>query len=183
MRRGAVMKALLLLLIAVGLTLGPGYWIYAKFFSGEPVQTLALQAVPGGGLVTPGFRLRAEMRPAGLILRAQGHFAPNMDEARPPRNVYLAQVSRDGRPFKEVEVTLAVSSVSDSHPAFVERLLWLEAVPPGSYQVLLTPRAAPEIALEQTRLEVRAHVQEPDGRVVAAGVLLLIVGVMALFLG
>lgn len=177
------MKPLFLLLITVGLALGPGYWIYAKFFSGELVQTLELQAAPGGGLVTPGFQLRADMRPAGLILKAQGGFAPNMDEAKPPRNVYLAQVSRDGQPFKEVGVTLAVKSVSDSNPAFVERLLWLEVVPPGAYQVLLTPKAAPEITLDRARLEVRAHIQEPDGRMVAAGALLLIVGVMALFMG
>jgi hypothetical protein len=177
------MKPIYLLLVVVGLALGPGYWIHAKFFSGELVQTLQLHAAQGGGLVTPGFHLRPDMQPAGLILKAQGSFAPNMDEAKPPRNVYLAQINRDGQPFKEVGVTLAVKSVSDSNPAFLERLLWLEAVPPGAYQVLLTPRAAPEIALDQVRLEVRAHIQEPDGRVVAAGALLLIVGAMALFMG
>lgn len=177
------MKPLFLLLFATGLVLGPGYWIHAKFYSGELVQTLELQSAQGGGLMTPGFHLAADMRPAGLILKAQGSFAPNMDEAKPPRNVYLAQVYRDAQPFKEVGITLAVKSISDSNPAFVERLLWLESVPPGAYQVLLTPKAAPEIALDRARLEVLAHVQEPDGRVVTAGALLLIFGLMALFMG
>lgn len=177
------MKPLFLLLIAIGLVLGPGYWIYAKFYSGERVQTLALQAVPGGGLVTSGFPLRADMAPAGLILKAHGSFAPNMDEAKPPRNAYLARISRDGEPFKEVGITLAATSVSDSNPVFVEHLLWLETVPPGDYQLLLTPKATPEVTLDQARLEVLAHIQEPDGRVVAAGALLLVVGLMALFMG
>lgn len=177
------MKPVLLLLIVAGLVLGPGYWIQAKFYSGHLAQTLDFKAGEAGRLDSGGFVLSADMRPAGLILKAQGSFAPNMDESQPPADRYLAQVYLDGRPFREVELRLAVKSVSDSNPAFVERLLWLEAVTPGEYRVVLTPRAAPKISLDRVRLEVRAGIREPDGRVVAAGLAMLILGALALFLG
>lgn len=177
------MKAGLLLLVLVGLALGPGYWVYAKFYSGRLAQVLDLRPTAAGGLESEGFRLSGEMRPVGLILKAQGGFAPNMDENKPPANRYRMRVELDGQPFREADLSLAVKQVSDSNPAFVERLLWLEAVTPGEYRLRLEPTAAPEIRLDQARLEVRAGIQEPDGRVVAAGLLMMILGGLALFMG
>lgn len=177
------MKPVLLLLIVAGLALGPSYWIYAKFYSGQLAQTLEFIEAEDGRLKTAGFRLSGDMRPVGLILKAQGSFAPNMDEDKPPKNRYQAQIYRDGQLRQEVEIKLATSSVSNSNPAFVERLLWLEAVTPGEYRVVLAPLEAPEITLDQVRLEVRTHIQEPDGRLVAAGMAMLILGAVSLFMG
>lgn len=175
------MKAALLLLMAAGLVLGPGYWIYAKLYSGRLAQVLELRPDAAGGLVSGDFRLTGDMGPVGLILKAQGEFAPNMDEHRPPADAYRARVYRDGRLLREVALRLAAAHVSDSHPVFVERLLWLEAVTPGDYRLSLVPAGAPEIRLGKTRLEVRSRVLEPDGRVVAAGAAMVILGALAWF--
>lgn len=175
------MKIAILLLMITGLILGPAYWIYAKFYSGELAQSLQMTRDSQGAYVCPPFRLTEGMRPAGVILKAQGHFSPNMPEDQPPQNLYQARITLNGQTYREVDIKLGVKTVSDTQPAFVEHLLWLEAITPGEYQVSLIPRQETAIVMDRMDLEVRSHILEPDGRVVAAGGAMFSLGLLAWF--
>lgn len=175
-------KILLLLLLLSGLALGPAYWIYAKFFSGRLVETLELTVGADARIESAGFRIDPAMKPVGLVLHAAASFKPNMDDSKPPANVYTATLLRDGAPLLTTELRLAATSVQVSEPVFKERLFWLEGAEAGDYRLLLTPARAPEMTAGPARLEVRAEMIEPDGRWVSGGLLLLAAGLFGWFL-
>ena len=179
------MKTFSILLILAGMVLAPAYWIYAKFYTGSEAILLNLtrQAdTASGGAVwaAPPFRLEGNMAPVGLVLAAQGHFSPNMDESRPPRDSYAAQLGRDGAAAQPLGFSLGVKHVSDSNPAFREHLLLMQKVTPGDYVFSITGKAPPEIALDREQLQIGQYVHETDARVVTGGIVLFILGVMAL---
>lgn len=175
-------------LIALGLLLAPAYWIYAKFYTGSQTALLSLtsSASPEAGHTTwqsGEFVLGDGMAPVGLILLAQGHFSPNMDEHKPPKDLYTATLSRGGDVAKPLTFTLGVSNVSDSNPAFREHLLLMNQVQPGNYRIEVTPVNPPAIQIDQMQLQVRQNLHEPDPRVVTGGIVLLILGILGLVMG
>ena len=175
-------------LIAIGLLLGPAYWIYAKFYTGSQAALLNMTTSNaqenGQTLWQSGeFALGDSMAPVGLILLAQGHFSPNMDEHKPPKDLYTATLSRDGEAAKPLNFTLGVSTVSDSNPAFREHLLLMNQVQPGNYRVDVAPVNPPAIQIDQMQLQVRQNLHEPDPRLVTGGVVLFILGILGLVMG
>lgn len=175
-------------LIALGLLLGPAYWIYSKFYTGSQVALLKL--APGSATEDGGptwqsepFRLDEAMGPVGLILQAQGHFSPNMDENKPPKDAYSAALSRDGEAAQPLNFTLGVKHVSDSNPAFREHLLLMQQVKAGEYRLQVQATGTPSIQMDSLALEVRQHLHEPDPRVVTGGVVLFILGILGLVMG
>jgi hypothetical protein len=175
-------KTIYLLLVIIGLPLGPGYWIYAKLFSGKPAMTLPMTAAGEGSQATAPFRLDAGMQPAGLVFHTQGYFVPRMDENKPPKDDYKATLYKNGSVMQTIPFSLSAGSVANSNPVFNERLVWLGTVDPAEYRLDIKPVNDPVIQLNHAELQVRANVQEPDGRIVSAGLLMLIIGLMALFL-
>lgn len=176
------MKPLLVLLILIGSGLGPGYWLYAKLYSGRIAQRLDLEVAEDGRLLSPPFRLDPSLQPVGLVLHAMGSFTPNRDPDKPPKDGYGATLYKDGVVFLTGTLTLPASSVAASNPIFRERLFWLEAAPAGEYHLEIVPVRPAEIKLDQVRLEARAAMREPDGRLVSAGLLALLAGVLGWFL-
>lgn len=178
-----MLKTLYILLLILGLPLGPGYWVYAKLYSGKLALTVPLAAREGGALVSQLFKLEPGMAPVGLVFRTQGSFVPRQDEDKPPKDEYTATlIGPDGAP-QTVPFPLAAQAVANSNPAFNVSLLWMDKVAAGDYRLEIRPKGQPVIALEHPRLEVRANVQEPDGRIVSVGLMMMIVGFMGLFLG
>ncbi len=180
-----MIKKISFTLIALGLLLAPGYWIYAKFYTGSEAALLSLS--PGspleGGRPTwrsGEFSLGADMAPLGLILLAQGHFSPNMDENKPPRDLYTATLSRDNEAAKPLGFSLGVSNVSDSNPSFREHLLLMHQVQAGTYRVEVTAVNPPVIQMDRMQLQVRQNLLEPDPRVVTGGIILFILGILGL---
>lgn len=172
-------------LIVLGLLLAPAYWIYAKFYTGSPSALLSLTSSVShdtGQIVwqSGDFALEEDMAPVGLILLAQGHFSPNMDESKPPKDLYTATLSRDGEAAKPLNFSLGVSHVSDSNPAFREHLLLLQQVRPDNYRMVVTAMNPPAIEIEKMQLQVRQHLHEPDPRVVTGGIVLFILGILGL---
>ena len=122
------------------------------------------------------------MAPVGLILHATGSFSPNMDENRPPKDAYAATLYKDGSAAKPLAFVLGVKSVADSNPAFKEHLLFFKAVQGGTYHLEVTPASEPDIRLDGMQLEVRQHLHEPDSRIVTAGIVVLVLGILGFFL-
>lgn len=179
------MKMLALALIALGLLLGPAYWIHAKFYTGSEAALVDLKPLP----TEPGkartwqseaVALDAAMAPAGLILVAQGHFSPNMDEGRPPSDRYSATLSRDGTAAQPLTFSLGVKHVSDSNPAFREHLLLMQKVQPGAYTLSVSQAAEPAIEIDRMQLQVRKNLSEPNPDLVMAGIGLIIAGLLVL---
>jgi hypothetical protein len=180
-----MIKMLSLSLIALGLMLAPAYWIYAKFFTGS--QAVLEDLMPGApqenGAPTwksAEFTLTADMAPAGLVLLAQGHFSPNMEDSKPPRDLYTATLYRGEAAAKPLGFSLGVSATADSNPAFREHLLLMQQVRSGNYHLEVAAVNPPTIQIDRMQLQVRQNLHEPDPRVVMGGIILLILGILGL---
>lgn len=181
------LKTLAALLILAGLLVGPAYWIYAKFYTGSEAALITLEAdevkaVQARTWRSQPFRLSPDMAPVGLILVAQGHFSPSMDENRPPQDRYSATLAVEGKDAKPLTFTLGVKHVADSNPAFREHLLFMNKVQPGQYTLTVAQAAEPAISIDRMQLQVRQHLQEPDPNITMAGIAMLILGILALTL-
>lgn len=176
------MKTVSLLLLAAGMLLAPAYWIYAKFYSGSQAARVPLTQVDAktGTWRSAAFSMNAAMAPVGLILKSQGSFAPNMDESRPPKDLYAALLGRDGETAKPLGFELNAGSVGNTNPVFNTHLVLFETVKEGRYQLEIMPSGPPNIPLQKVELEVRQHLVEPNPNIVMAGVLLLVLGILGL---
>jgi len=176
------MKTISLLLLAAGMLLGPAYWVYAKFYSGSQAALVPLTRLDAaaGTWRSAEFDMKAAMAPVGLILKSQGGFAPNMDENRPPKDLYAALLSREGERAKPLGFELNAGSVGNTNPTFNSHLVLFQTVKEGRYQLEIQPSGPPSIPLDKVELEVRQHLVEPNPNIVMAGVLLLVLGILGL---
>lgn len=168
------MKIVLILAVLVGLVLGPVYWIYGKFYSGRTAQTLSLSASGAGKFSSGDFRITPDMAPAGVIMTASGSFAPNMPDDQPPKVGYVATLFKDGKQFNLARFPLKVSSTSNSNPNFKERLFFLEGPQDGVFRMELQAVTPETIKLDSVNIELKANLQEADGRIVSGAMVLLI---------
>jgi len=176
------MKNLVYLALLAGILIGPVYWVYGKFYSGHTVHRLVLTRGADGSLASPAFRISRDMAPAGILLHANASFAPNMPDDQPPKVGYEARLSKDGAPFNAAKFALKASSTGDAHPAFKERLFYLEAPQDGEFAMVLEAKTAPSMQIDRAEIEVKANLREPDGRIVSAGMVLAIVAVLILLI-
>lgn len=175
-------KIFLVLIMLVGIALGPVYWFYEKLYSGEVALSLEMTPVGDGSWTTAPFKLDPSMQPAGLIFHSQASFVPRQDENKPPSDPYTATLYKDGAASNSIPFPLAAAAVANSNPVFNERLFWLNKVQGGEYRLEIKPMIDPVIALEHPRVDVRAGVKEPDNYIATAGFLMMIFGFLLLFL-
>jgi hypothetical protein len=172
------MKIVLTLVILVGLVVGPAYWVYGKFYSGRVNQTITLNAAGDGKFVSTEFRVTPDMAPAGIVMTATGGFAPNTPDDQPPQVGYAATLYKNGVPFNVAKFPLKASSTSESNPVFKERLFYLEAPQEGTFRMDIEAKTPQTIRLDSVKIELMANIQEPDGRIVSAGMVLMIVAML-----
>lgn len=173
------MKTLALLLLVAGLLAGPGYWIYARFFTGSRVAMLDLTHEAAADWRSPVFDLSADMAAVGLILHVQTHSAP-VEEGRVRQNRCLATLHRDNEAAKPLAFTLRSTHAVEPDPSFREHLLFMQEVRPGRYWLEIEPSAPADMTLGKLRLEVRRNLAEPDSRVVTTGLVLFVIGLVGL---
>ena len=176
------MKTISLLLLIIGLILAPAYWVYAKFYTGKQTAMLTLGKAEGPAEKwrSAAFELKPEMAPAGLILHVDAHFAPNMDESKPPQDRYNVTLSREGVAAKPLMITLKAGNAANGNPVFKEHLLFMQVVQGGSYQLEVTPASEPVMKIEKMRLELRQNLSEPNSHVVTGGIIALVLGLLGL---
>lgn len=176
------MKIAIYLALLVGLAIGPAYWIYGKFYSGQSAQRITLVRNDVGIYSSAAFRITPAMAPAGVIMTASASFAPNMPDDQPPQVGYEARLSKDGVPFNVAKFALKASSTGNTNPTFKERLFYLEAPQDGMFTFELEAKTPQTMQLDSVTLEINANIREPDGRIVSAGMVLAIVAVLILLI-
>jgi hypothetical protein len=174
------MKVILIIVILVGLVLGPAYWVYGKFYSGRSVQKIALVRSGDGRFTSGEFKITPDMAPAGIILTATGGFAPNMPDDQPPQVGFEARLSKNGTSFNAARFLLKAGSTGNTNPSFKENLFFLEAPQNGTFMMELEAKTPQTIRLDSVRIELKANMLEPDGRIVSAAVVLLSIALLIL---
>lgn len=177
------MRALSWLLILAGLVAGPGYYLYARYFTGALVaeHLLAVLADAQVARHSPAVRLEPDMSPVRFVLRVSAEHGPSHEGA--PRNRYRALIQRDGATVAESDFELVSTTLESSVQEHAQVLATLAVAQAGDYRLALEDTAQPQMRVTALRLEVRRNVHEPDKRVVWGGVALLALAVVRFLAG
>jgi len=175
------MKKLPYILIIAGLLIGPAYWVYAKFYSGSPALSVPLSTLippAAGHWRSDEFALNAHMAPAGLVLTIQGT-PPSVNPIEGYGvNRYSVTLSHEGETGKPLVFTLGKGKAEEGKLFFQEHLLLMQKVLPGRYRVEVSALPDSNLQIEKMQLSVQQHLHEPDSRIVTAGMLVFVLGIL-----
>ncbi|MET0217447.1 MAG: hypothetical protein ABW205_05885 [Burkholderiales bacterium] len=189
------MKRPAILLVMLGLALGPGYYAWTSFFSGGKVaehrlgEKGARWTLPNGDVMrfSKGnafepveLALDPAMNPVGLVLVFEVVGDVRMEPVR--GNEYHALLLADALPVVEKQVTIRRGTEQGPNQHRSELVATLDVPAAGKYDFVLEETASPELPLAGITLEVRRNVLRPDMDLVWAGVALLVAGVVGFFL-
>jgi hypothetical protein len=169
-----------LLLLALGLAAGPGYFLYGKYLTGASVGTYPLAAASGGGFAPLALTLEPGMSPVRLVLRLSAEHGSGYPPA--PRNRYRAVVSGEVGVLATSDFELVSSTVESSFQELRYVIGTFPVPTAGAYRLAIEATAEPGMRVTAAQVEVRRNVREPDLRVVWAGVALIGLGVLSLVL-
>jgi len=171
-----------LLLLVLGLLLGPGYFAFCEHVSGRPGQTYALTergnrwAMPDGSIL----RLRGGMayKPVPLELtpdsngyRLRFSFNVTQSDASDAANEY--QVS-----LLQADTGIAERSIRVKGRGKVDVTLDpLQIFYPGGYVLVLEEVGTPALAVSGVSLQIDTGVEKPKMWIAWSGMALLVVGV------
>lgn len=190
------MKRLALALILMGVVLGPGYYALTAFFSGSKMLEQRLgekgsRFTLGSGDVlhfssANAFQpvevdLDPAMNTVGLALVFDVVGDVHMEPVR--ANVYRAMLISNGTPLLEKAVTLSRGTSQGPDQQRWEEVATLDVPAAGKYVFVLQEAKTPELPVNGITLEVRRNVARVRMEFVWAGVMLIVVGVLAFFLG
>ncbi|WP_165922921.1 hypothetical protein [Sulfurirhabdus autotrophica] len=170
--------------LIAGLIIGPAYYTYVRFFTGEIVatQTVSFQQKSGKLLFDPiQLQLAPEMNDVGLIIRIDASHGPLILSSNPPKNKYHAIVS-DGT---NVLVDIHFSSISpavDSTPSvsFQEALPLFKVNQTGTYQLKIAVEGETEMQILKADVQVRANTKQPNMTIIFTGIAFLAAGILAI---
>jgi hypothetical protein len=183
-----------ILLILVGLVLGPGYYAWATFASGSKVVEQRLGEKGGRWTLPSGDVMRFSkanafkpvelaldpaMNTVGLVLVFEVVGDVRMEPVR--SNAYQALLLADGTSVVEKQVTIGRGTELGPDQRRSELVATVDVPAPGTYTFVLEESAPPELPLAGITLEVRRHVVRARMEVVWLGVALLVAGVLGIF--
>jgi len=173
-----------IVLLILGLLLGPGYYVYTRFFSGDLIATQPLPVDAAGQRFEPVLlRLVPDMQPVGLVLRFTVSHGPTIQPTYTPRSDYRVRLLDGERAVLDHRFSLQSPEV-ESTPSrvFQHALPVLPVERPVSYRMELSAENEPQMQVHSADVQVRAHVREPDLKLVAAGVALAVIGFLVTML-
>jgi hypothetical protein len=172
-------------MVMLGLLLGPGYYLFCEYLSGEPGPSVTLTERAARWTLSDGTILR--------FARGQG-YKPASVELTPDMNRIAFRLSFEAAPgepgadsaAEEYRITL----LQADQPIFERSLLVrlapggkatveagkLEIYYPGAYDLLVEELDAPRVALTRIEVQVRQRVEALFMPMMWVGVALLIVG-------
>lgn len=175
-----------IVLLIIGVILGPGYFIYTRFYSGREIIELPLQFQPqaNGHLRTvASIDLLPVMGPVTIILNITTSHGPTLTPPNTPRNQYQARITFDGTTVLSQSFTLRATQV-EATPAqvFKQALPVMTIKTPGKYTLELVQDGEAEMEVKQATVEVRAGVHSLNTTLLAAGIGLLAAGVIVILI-
>lgn len=175
-----------IILLILGLLLGPGYYVYTRFFSGDVVATqpLPLARDGAGERFEPVLlSLAPEMQPIGLVLRFTVSHGPTIQPTYTPRSDYRARLLDGERVILDQRFSLQSPEVESTPSRVFQHALPVLAIEhAGSYRLTVDAEGEPQMTVHSADVQVRANVREPDLQLVAVGAALVAVGLLAIFL-
>lgn len=169
-----------LVLMIVGLIAGPGYFIYARFYSGREITELPLEFHPGMGRrahAIAAFDLLPVMGPVTVIVNMTATHGPVLSPPNTPQNRYRARIVLNGETVLTHSFTLRSAQV-EATPAevFKHPLPVMKNLAPGEYKLELIQEGEAEMEIRQATVQVRAGVKHVNAAVLAIGIGLLVAG-------
>jgi hypothetical protein len=189
MKRSAIATVLL------GLVIGPGYYLWATFFSGAAVAEHKLGEKAARWTLSSGDVMRfsnanayepieltldPKMNTVGLVLVFEVVGDVRVEPVR--GNAYHALLLANGTPLLDKQVNIARGSNPGPDQRWSELAATVDVTDAGKYVFVLEEAAPPGLPLTGITLQVRRNVVRPMMQIVWAGVALLIAGVVGLFL-
>jgi hypothetical protein len=173
------------LLVMLGLLLGPGYYLFCEYLSGEPGPSFTLTERAARWTLSDGTILR--------FTRGRG-YKPVSVELTPDMNriaFRLAFEAAPGEPgARKAEDEYRITLLQADQPIFERRLLVkpspgartaveagrLEIFFPGTYDLLVEELGTPQVPLAKIEVQVRQRVETLFMPVMWIGIVLLVVG-------
>ena len=175
-----------IMLLSIGLALGPGYYVYSHFFSGTVASThpVPIKHQAAGDSFDPlQIELTPDMGKVGLIFRFQAEHGPVMSPVQMPRNTYRAILKSGQQTVFDHAFTLSSTSVeAASMLNFSEAMPLFQATSGGLYQLQLSQTGEAGMNLISAEVQVRQGIVEPSSSVLAIGFGLLATGIALLLL-
>lgn len=173
-------------LLTVGLILGPGYFIYTRFYTGREITELPLALQPISdqrARARASFDLLPEMGQVTLIINLTAAHGPTLSPPDTPHNRYLARIVLNGETVLTHAFTVRAIQV-EATPAevFKQALPVLRNVAPGEYRLELIQEGQAEMEVRQASVQVRAGVKHINPAVLAIGLGLLVAGAVVILL-
>jgi hypothetical protein len=174
------------MLLMVGLLLGPGYYIVAKYLSGEPGQTFTLTERAARWTLADGtilhFARHQAYRPVAIELdpnmnrigfELKFEFAPAQASASAAASEeYAATLLQADQPILQRTVTL------HAEPGSARKVDAgsIEVYYPGSYTFILEGPDSPKVPVAQVVLQVRQKIEPLSLPFFVGGLVVLVVG-------
>lgn len=170
-----------LILLILGLALGPGHFIYTRFFTGKLVMEQPLRFsldASGQGRAEANVFLESAALPASLVLSFSATHGPVMSPPNTPQNHYRAGLLKNGEQVFEKSFTLR-SSLVEATPAiqFSEAVMLPENLSEGNYVLTVLQEGEAEMDITAAKLQLRANVAQFDTSMLAIGFGLLAAGI------
>ncbi|GHD66249.1 hypothetical protein [Jeongeupia chitinilytica] len=170
------------LLLLAGVAVGPGWYIYARFFSGQLIGSHALLQTPAPQSVSQTVGL--EQGPVGIVLKGSvggRRFGPEN------RADFVVEVSQNGLPLaKEVLVFVDAKTASDAVPDRTPTRLGLAPIElerGDTLSITVTAVGAQTLTVHDLTLDIRAGVRPSAPRWLIGGALLALGAAVMLILG
>lgn len=182
------------LLILVGLVLGPGYYAWAAFFSGGSVgehrlgEKGARFTLPSGDVMRFSnantfqpveLALDPAMNTVGLALVFEVVGDVHIEPVR--SNAYRAHLLVGGSPLVEKQVTIGRGTSQGPDQRWSELIATVDVPSAAAYTFVLEETRPPELPLAGISLQVRRNVVRARMELVWSGVAMLVAGVVAFF--
>jgi hypothetical protein len=173
-------KAVGILLLVLGLALGPGSYLASRFFSGRVIAEAPLTfetGIDGRRHFRFAFSLPADALPAAVIIQASASHGPALLPADLPADTWTLRLLKDGVALRELPMHLQSTTVEATPALVFKESLSLDAAQGGGdYMLEIALPAAPRLTLDSARVEVRAGVTPANPSWLVAGLALIVAG-------
>lgn len=166
-------------MLALGALLGPGYFIYLTFFTGQVIHSIAL-APALGGFQPVSFSVEPKSDPIRIVLQVTAEHGPTV-QTTPPKLRYVATVAQqDSQPVSyPVEFNALLATESELRE-FSEAIATFPVPKAATYTVSIRETGLSQMGAIKAMLQVRERVSSPARGVVWVGVVLLAAGILLL---